>query len=299
MSEYHIPVLLKESVESLNIKPSGVYVDVTFGGGGHSAEILKHLNTGKLFGFDKDADASANVIEDSRFVFVRQDYKYITNFLKFYGIVKVDGILADLGISSHQIDTQERGFSIRYNSFIDLRMDKDNPITGRDVLNNYSEDDLKKIFAEYGELQNPGKIAKYIVNARTEKSIDTTNDIKDVFKNLINSWTENKFFAKLFQALRIEVNKELDSLKQLLLQAEGLLNPGGRLVVISYHSLEDRLVKSFTKTGKFEGEVDKDFYGNPLVKFKLITRKVIIPNDNEIEMNARSRSAKLRVAEKL
>ncbi|MDP4266003.1 MAG: 16S rRNA (cytosine(1402)-N(4))-methyltransferase RsmH [Bacteroidota bacterium] len=299
MAVYHTPVLLEKSIEGLNIDPAGVYIDATFGGGGHSREIIKHLTTGKLLGFDRDSDAARNIIEDPRFIFVQQNFRFISNFLKLYGIAKVNGIIADLGISSHQIDIADRGFSIRYNSLIDLRMDRESGITGRDIINNYQEEELKKIFREYGELNNSGRIVHLIINSRMNKSIETIDGLKEVLAPLAPKGKENKFYAKIIQALRIEVNQELDALKDFLIQANELLLPGGRLVVISYHSLEDRLVKNFIKKGKFEGEVETDFYGNRLLLFKAINNSVIVPDEKEIAENSRARSAKLRIAEKI
>jgi 16S rRNA (cytosine1402-N4)-methyltransferase len=296
---YHKPVLLKECIEGLNIKPEGVYVDVTFGGGGHSREILKHLTTGKLFAFDRDPDAAANVMDDSRFVLVRQNFRHMKNFLKFYNALPVDGILADLGVSSHQFDVAERGFSIRQDAKLDMRMGPDAPKSAFEVVNEYDEEGLKRILKNYGELPNSGRIAGAIVKKRAEASIETVFQLKDVLKPFTNRQKENKFFAQVFQAIRIEVNGEMDALNEFLLQSLEVLRPGGRLVVISYHSLEDRPVKNIIRSGKFEGEVEKDFYGNPLAPLRAINTKAIVPTAEEIEENSRARSAKLRIAEKL
>ncbi len=296
--EYHNPVLLKECIEGLNINPAGIYVDVTFGGGGHSREILKHLTTGKLYAFDQDDDAMKNKIDDERFVLIKQNFRYLKNFLKMYNALPIDGLIADLGVSSHQFDEAERGFSIRFNAKLDMRMDQNGKQTAADVLNTYSEEELKRIFKLYGELDNAGYLASIIFHNRKDKHIDTVNDLKVMITKCVKKGRENQYYAQVFQALRIEVNKELDVLQELLIQSLEVLKPGGRLVVISYHSLEDRLVKNIMRSGKFEGEVEKDFYGNQLTPFKQITRKPIVPSAEENEINSRARSAKLRVAEK-
>lgn len=296
--EYHNPVLLKECIEGLNINPAGIYVDVTFGGGGHSREILKHLTTGKLYAFDQDDDAVKNKIDDERFVLIKQNFRYLKNFLKMYNALPIDGLLADLGVSSHQFDEAERGFSIRFNAKLDMRMDQNGKQTAADVLNTYSEEELKRIFKLYGEVDNAGYLASIIFHNRKEKHIDTVNDLKVMITKCVKKGRENQYYAQVFQALRIEVNKELDVLQELLTQSLEVLKPGGRLVVISYHSLEDRLVKNIMRSGKFEGEVEKDFYGNQLTPFKQITKKPIVPSAEENEINSRARSAKLRVAEK-
>ncbi|MBL7889042.1 MAG: 16S rRNA (cytosine(1402)-N(4))-methyltransferase RsmH [Bacteroidetes bacterium] len=296
--EYHNPVLLKECIEGLNINPEGIYVDVTFGGGGHSREILKHLTTGKLYAFDQDEDAVKNKIDDPRFVLIKQNFRYLKNFLKLYNALPIDGLLADLGVSSHQFDEAERGFSIRFDAKLDMRMDQNGKVTAADVLNTYSEEELKRIFKLYGEVDNAGYLASIIFHSRKEKKIETVNDLKVMITKCVKRGKENQYYAQVFQALRIEVNKELEVLEELLTQSLDVLKPEGRLVVISYHSLEDRLVKNFMRSGKFEGEVEKDFYGNQLTPFKQITRKPIVPSDEELELNTRSRSAKLRVAEK-
>lgn len=299
MIEYHKPVLLKESIEGLNIKPDGIYVDVTFGGGGHSKEILKQLTTGKLLAFDQDEDAIKNKIDDERFILIDQNFKYISNFLKYNKILQVDGILADLGISSHQIDEATRGFSIRFDAELDLRMDRTMQISAKDIINNYEVEQLKKIFSDYGEIENSYKLAKTIDEARNNEEIKTINQLKNTIEKCAKKGKENKYYAQVFQALRIEVNNELEVLKEMLKQTLDLLKPQGRLVVISYHSLEDRIVKNFMKMGKFEGEIEKDFYGNVLTPFKLVSRKPIYPSDEEINDNNRARSAKLRIAEKI
>jgi 16S rRNA (cytosine1402-N4)-methyltransferase len=296
--EYHNPVLLKECIEGLNIDPKGIYVDVTFGGGGHSREILKHLTTGKLYAFDQDEDAIKNNIVDERFVLIRQNFRYLKNFLKMYNALPVDGLLADLGVSSHQFDEAGRGFSTRFDAKLDMRMDQNDKLTAADILNTYSEEDLKRIFKLYGEVENAGRLAYVIFHARKEKQIETVNDLKVAIEKCVRRGRENQYFAQVFQALRIEVNKELDVLKDLLTQSLEVLKPGGRLVVIAYHSLEDRLVKNIMRSGKFEGEVDKDFFGNQLTPFKQITRKPVVPTEKENEENSRARSAKLRIAEK-
>lgn len=296
--EYHNPVLLKDCIDGLNINPKGIYVDVTFGGGGHSREILKHLTTGKLYAFDQDEDAVINKIDDERFVLIRQNFRYLKNFLKMYNALPIDGLLADLGVSSHQFDEADRGFSTRFDAKLDMRMDQSAKLTAADVLNTYSEEDLKRIFKMYGEVENAGRLAYQIVHVRNEKKIETVNDLKVAIEKCVKRGRENKYYAQVFQALRIEVNKELDALKELLMQSLEVLKPGGRLVVISYQSLEDKLVKNIIRSGKFEGEVEKDFFGNQLAPYKAITRKAIIPTEEEVLENNRSRSAKLRIAEK-
>jgi 16S rRNA (cytosine1402-N4)-methyltransferase len=296
---YHDPVLLNESIEGLNIKEGGIYVDTTYGGGGHSNEILKRLGKGSLIAFDQDKDALANKPDDNRLVLINQNFRYMRNFLKLYKAVPVDGILADLGVSSHQFDEAERGFSIRFDAELDLRMNRNKGFTAKDIVNDYSVHQLKEIFQNYGELKNAWKISQMIETARKEKEISTTNQLKEILAKAAKAGQENKFFARVFQALRIEVNDELGSLKDMLIQASGVLAKGGRLVVISYHSLEDRLVKNFMKSGNFEGKIEKDFYGNPQVDFRMITRKPLVPDDDEILRNNRARSAKLRIAEKI
>jgi 16S rRNA (cytosine1402-N4)-methyltransferase len=295
---YHIPVLLKPAVDGLNIRPDGVYVDVTFGGGGHSREILKRLNDkGRLIAFDQDADAVHNTIDDRRFTLIEANFSNIKNFLRLEGIKQVDGILADLGVSSHQINKPERGFSTRFDEKLDMRMDKSADLTAYDVVNSYSEQDLKRIFFQYGDLKNAANLAKTIVKYRTEKPLKTTGQLNEIVAGHFPKIKQNKFLAKLYQAIRIEVNGEMEALKALLIQSAKLIKSGGRLSVISYHSLEDRLVKRFIRDGKFEGEAEKDFYGNISVPFKK-QGKLIVPGKNEIERNPRARSAKLRIAQR-
>ena len=296
---YHNPVLLNESVEGLNIKGDGIYVDVTYGGGGHSREILKHLTTGKLYAFDQDDDAFANKVEDEKLVLIKQNFKYMKNFLKMYNALPVDGILADLGVSSHQFDEGTRGFSTRFEGKLDMRMDKSGALTAADIVNTYDEQALVNMFSTYGEVENSKRLAACIVKERASKKINTTEESKQAIISCIPKMREQQYLAKVFQALRIAVNSELDVLKELLKQSLEVLKPGGRLSVISYHSLEDRLVKNFIKSGNFEGKVEQDFYGNKLVDFKAINRQLITPSEEELKLNNRSRSAKLRIAEKL
>jgi len=297
---YHNPVLLNESIDGLNIKGKEVLVDVTFGGGGHSKEILKRLGEGgKLFGFDQDKDAEANILADGRFELVKQNFRYLKNYLRFYGVKQVDGVLADLGVSSHQFDVGERGFSIRFDGPLDMRMNQNGELTAAKIVNEYDEANLMRIFREYGEVNIARKLTSEIIGQRAGRKIKTTNELVEIVEVLVPGKVRNKLLAQVFQALRIEVNDELGALKDMLEQACEVLKPGGRLSVITYHSLEDRLVKNFIKKGKFEGELEKDFYGNPIVKFKQITRKPILPTDEELKINNRARSAKLRVAEKL
>ncbi len=294
--EYHKPVLLKESVEGLNIKPDGIYVDVTFGGGGHSKEILSRLNEkGKLFAFDQDEDAQRNIIEDDRFTLIPQNFRFIKRYLRFYGIKKVDGILADLGVSSHQFDEAERGFSTRFDADLDMRMNKEGELSAYEVVNNYDEEKLSTILFQYSEMRNARAIAKKIVEARSEKKIKTSFELKQVLSEFVPKAVEHKVLAQIFQGIRIEVNQEIEVLKDFLLQVPEILNEGGRLSVISYHSLEDRLVKRFIRSGLFEGEPEKDFYGNITVPMKKVG-KLIVPGFSEIKENNRARSAKLRIA---
>ena len=296
---YHIPVLLHESVDGLSIKGNGTYVDVTFGGGGHSKEILRHLNSdGHLFSFDQDADAEKNIIPDSRFTFVRSNFRYLKNFLKYYQVEKVDGILADLGVSSHHFDEEERGFSFHANSALDMRMNTRAGKTAADIINTYDEEQLADVFYLYGELKNSRKLASALVKARVTRSIQTIPEFLEVIKPFFAKEREKKELAKVFQALRIEVNDEMEALKEMLQASIDVLIPGGRLVVITYHSLEDRLVKNIIKTGNFQGKAEKDFYGNLITPFSTINNKVITASDEEIANNPRSRSAKLRIAEK-
>jgi 16S rRNA (cytosine1402-N4)-methyltransferase len=296
---YHTPVLLNESIDGLAIIPEGIYVDVTYGGGGHSRAILEKLTTGKLIAFDQDADVLGNTINDDRFLLLNQNFKYLKNFLRLHNAIPVNGILADLGISSHQIDDPERGFSTRFEGDIDFRMDRRKQLNGRTVVNTWDEHELIKIFAVYGEVPNPKKLANNIINYRTTKEIITTEELKEAIGNCAPKGKEFRYQAQVFQALRIEVNGELDALKEMLIQANDVLAPGGRLVVLTYHSLEDRLVKNFIKTGNFEAVLEKDFYGNPQVPFKRISRKPITPSETELKENSRARSAKLRIAEKI
>ncbi len=297
---YHLPVMLNECIEGLNIRPDGTYVDATFGGGGHSRAILSHLGEGgRLIAFDQDADALENALDDSRFTLLNENFRHMKSFLRLHGVRSVDGVLADLGVSSHQFDVAERGFSTRLNGELDLRMDRRQEMTARDLVNSTSEEELTRILRLYGELPNAYQMAKAICRARMEKEIVTTFDLRDAVSRHLPRGMENKYLAMLFQALRIEVNGELEALKEMLQQSVDVLVPGGRLVVMSYHSLEDRLVKNFFKAGNFEGEVNKDFYGNPIVPLKPVVRKAITASEEELQVNSRARSAKLRVAEKL
>lgn len=299
MTAYHIPALLNESLEGLNICPSGVYVDVTFGGGGHSREILDRLGkNGRLIAFDQDEDAAKNIIDDRRFTFVRSNFRFLKNFLRYYNVEQVDGILADLGVSSHHFDDSERGFSFRFKGGLDMRMNRNAPKKAADILNEYSEEHLSDIFFKYGELKNARRIASSVVEYRLAKKIEKVEDLLSIIEPFTFREKEKKILAKAFQALRIEVNGEMEALTEMLMQSLQVLKPGGRLSVISYHSLEDRLVKNFFRTGNFEGVQVKDFYGNPDTPFELINRKVIVPSEEEQHQNPRSRSAKLRIAEK-
>ena len=296
---FHKSVLLKESIEALSIRPDGIYVDATYGGGGHSGEILKHLKGGKLFAFDQDEDALRNLTQDQQITMIKSNFRYARNFLKLYKAVPVDGILADLGVSSHQIDDPARGFSTRYEGDLDMRMDQAKSLSAREIINQYQEGKLIEIFREYGELENAKKIARSIVSARKEKEISTTADLKAVLGSCSVKGHENKFYAQVFQAIRIETNQELEALKALLLQSVDLLKQGGRIVILSYHSLEDRLVKNFFRSGNFQGEIKKDFYGNPILPLRVINRKPIVAGEAEIAENPRARSVRLRIAEKI
>ena len=297
-NNYHRPVLLDESIEALMIRPEGTYVDVTFGGGGHSRAILERLGPeGRLFAFDQDEDARANALDDSRFTLIGENFRHIKSFLRLHGVRQVDGIMADLGVSSHQFDVAERGFSTRMDGELDLRMDRRNPVTARDLVNTLEEDGLAALLKNYGELPNAHQMARAIVKARAEKSIDTTVELREAVRRHLPRGMENKYLAMLFQALRIEVNGELEALKEMLVQASELLVPSGRLAVISYHSLEDRLVKNFMRSGNFEGVVEKDFYGNPLSPMRQVMK--CTPSTAEVAANNRARSARLRVAEKI
>ena len=296
--EYHNPVLLQASVDGLNIKPDGIYVDVTFGGGGHSAAILKRLGpNGKLFAFDQDEDALANAIPDERFTLINENFRFIKRFLRFYGVKSVDGILADLGVSSHQFDVAERGFSTRFDAELDMRMSQKNDLNAYRVVNEYDDANLRRVFLDYGELKNAPVLARTIIQARADRPIKTTDELKEVLAKYLPERVRNKILAQIYQAIRIEVNQEMDVLKEFLEQSLEILNSGGRLSVISYHSLEDRLVKRFMKNGMFEGEPERDFFGNFSVPFKIIG-KLIVPDSAEIKSNNRARSAKLRIAEK-
>jgi len=299
MSNYHVPVMLQECIEALNIRPDGTYVDVTFGGGGHSREIMKHLGeNGRLLAFDQDADAQQNRIDDDRFEFIDQNFRYLKNFTRLHNAIPVDGILADLGVSSYQFDQAERGFSIRFDAELDMRMNQASTLTAKEVVNTYSEADLHRIFGIYGEIKNAKSLARTIVTARLNGSLNTVADLKNAINSLIPKGKENKYLAQVFQALRIEVNQELEALKDFLIQSADVLVSGGRLVVMSYHSLEDRLVKNFIAKGKFSGEVEKDFYGNDQKPFDAVSRGAITASGEEIKNNNRARSAKLRIAVK-
>ncbi|MEO2062500.1 MAG: 16S rRNA (cytosine(1402)-N(4))-methyltransferase RsmH [Christiangramia sp.] len=297
--EYHNPVLLKESVDGLNIQPGGVYVDVTFGGGGHSREILNRLGeNGKLFAFDQDKDALENAIKDSRFTLINENFRFLKRFLRFYGVKQVDGILGDFGVSSHQFNEAERGFSTRFDAKLDMRMDQTSKLSAYEVINEYDETQLRDIFYEYGELKNAPKLARTIVHERKDSPIENSDKLNEILKPLLFKGRENKILAQIYQAIRIEVNQEIEVLKEFLLQTEEILKPGGRLSLISYHSLEDRLVKRYIRSGMFKGEPEKDMFGNISVPFKKVG-KLIVPSNEEIKENNRARSAKLRIAQKL
>lgn len=298
---YHVPVLLKESVDGMNIAPDGIYVDVTFGGGGHSREILSRLSgEGRLFGFDQDDDTLQNIPEDDRFTYVKSNFRYVKNFIKYHEVDEVDAVLADLGVSSHHFDDSERGFSFRFeDSLLDMRMNKDGQKTAAKILNEYSEERLADVFYLYGELKQSRRIASSIVKARSSVEFSTVKDLLTVIDPFVAKVKEKKVLAQVFQALRIEVNEEMEALKEMLMQSLDILKVGGRLSVITYHSLEDRLVKNFFKTGNFEGVLHKDFYGNVETPFRLINNKVILPSEEEQMRNPRSRSAKLRIAERI
>ena len=296
---YHVPVLLQESVDGLDIKPDGIYVDVTFGGGGHSREILSRLGkNGHLYSFDQDEDAEKNILNDNRFTFVRSNFRYLRNWMRYYGVDQIDGLLADLGVSSHHFDDETRGFSFRFDAPLDMRMNKRSGMTAADILNNYDEEQLAVIFYIYGELKNARKIAAAIIKARSVKAIETTGDLIQITESLFPREREKKETAKLFQALRIEVNHEMDALKEMLYGAQEVLREGGRLSVITYHSLEDRIVKNIMKAGNAEGKVKQDFFGRTEAPFRQVGNKVIIPDEEEQQRNPRSRSAKLRIAER-
>jgi 16S rRNA (cytosine1402-N4)-methyltransferase len=297
---YHRPVLLNESINGLNIQPKGTYVDLTFGGGGHSREVLKKLGKhGRLIAFDQDQDAEANVPDDRRIVFIGANFRYLKHYLRYHAIEKVDGILADLGISSHQIDRPERGFSFKSESLLDMRMNVRSRKAASELLNGYTHDELARIFRDYGELRNAGAIAKAVISAREVKPLETTSDLDRALQQLIPRSHPSKFLARVYQALRIEVNDEVEALREVLLQTVELMRPGGRLVVITYHSIEDRLVKNFMRSGNLEGAISKDFYGNVESPWRVMTRNVIAPTREEIDTNNRARSAKLRIAERM
>ncbi|MTI32865.1 16S rRNA (cytosine(1402)-N(4))-methyltransferase RsmH [Xanthovirga aplysinae] len=298
--EYHQPVMLRECIEGLEIKPDGIYVDLTFGGGGHSRSILQGLENGKLFAFDQDVDAKQNAeaIENPCFTFIQANFRYLKRYLKLHGISKVDGVLADLGVSSHQFDVAERGFSTRFDAELDMRMDQDSELTAKKVINEYSEADLHRIFGMYGEVKNARSLASAIVTARINRQINTINDLKEILSRFVKRGKENKYYAQVFQALRIEVNQEMIVLEEALQQCADVIRPGGKLVVMSYHSLEDRMVKQFVQKGKFFGEVEKDFYGNELKPFQAKNKKPIVASQEEVAINNRARSAKLRIAER-
>ncbi len=298
---YHTSVLLQACIDYLHIQPNGVYVDLTFGGGGHSKEILKHLGPkGKLFAFDQDADALANVPSDPRFTLIPQNFRYLKNYLRVYGVQQVDGVLGDLGVSSHQFDEASRGFSIRFDAELDMRMNQQNPFSAKSIVNTYEAGPMIKMFKEYAEIHHASKLVQLILEARQNGSIETTGDLKEVLKPVTPKFEEHKFLAKVFQALRIEVNQEMDALKECLTQCEEVLKPGGRLVMISYHSLEDRLVKNMIRSGNVDGiEVKDVIYGTGKKIFKNLSSKPILPEEEEIKHNTRARSAKLRVAEKI
>jgi 16S rRNA (cytosine1402-N4)-methyltransferase len=295
---YHQPVLLSECIKGLNIKPEGCYADVTFGGGGHSRAIMEQLSTGHLYAFDQDEDAAANVIDDERFTFIPQNFSYFKNFIQLYHNGQLDGVIADLGVSSHQFDTPEKGFSTRFDGRLDMRMSQSNPLDAATVVNTYGLDDLTRVLSLYGELPNARQIATDIIMARDAEPIETTEQLKQSVQGRLPRGRENKVLAQVFQALRIEVNHEMEALTNFLSQCADVLKPGGRLVVLSYHSLEDRLVKNFTRTGNAEGKEEKDFFGNPITPYIIINRKPIVPSEEEIALNSRARSAKLRIAER-
>lgn len=297
--KYHVPALLNECIDGLNIQPDGVYVDVTFGGGGHSIEILKHLERGRLIAFDQDSSAEQNRPVDDRFLFLNQNFRFLKNNLRHAGLEAIDGLIADLGVSFYQFDVPERGFSFRHDSYLDMRMNQGSGVTVADLLNSMKETDLNSVLRRYGELKNSRKIAGEIVRWREISPFTTTGTLIEAISKLAPRKNENKFYARVFQAFRIEVNREIEFLKEMLLQGFEMLKPGGRMVIITYHSLEDRIVKNFFRAGNFEGVISKDFYGNSQVPMKLINKRVIVPSEDEIMQNSRSRSAKLRVAEKI
>jgi len=296
---YHQPVLLKESIGGLNIRPEGIYIDLTFGGGGHSKEILHRLDNGRLIAFDQDTDAERNVIRDDKFLFIRANFRFVKNWLKFHGITSIDGALADLGVSSWHLDMPERGFSFRFNNILDMRMNPEAALTARKVLNNYSEGKLVKVFREYGEIKNAVKLSKLVIQTREEGPIERVDDFLRGIDECLPSYYHQKYLSKVFQALRIEVNDEINALSEMLDQVTGLLRKGARFCVITYHSLEDRIVKNVFRTGNAEGNLKKDFYGHPQLVYHQVNRNVIMAGDDELKQNPRARSAKLRIAEKL
>jgi len=298
MNQFHIPVLLSQSVDGLAIRPGGVYVDATFGGGGHSREILRRLEGGKLLAFDQDEAAAGNLFPDDRLIFIRHNFRFLKNFLRYYQVEKVDGILADLGVSSHDFDEADRGFSFRYDTPLDMRMNRNSPTTAAMVVNGYTEQQLITLFREYGGIHNAGRVTSAILEARTAREIRTSGQLIQAISRCVPRATEKKYLAQLFQALRMEVNQEMAALKEFLESSKELLKTGGRLVVITYHSLEDRMVKHFFRTGNLEDRTEQDFYGNFITPFRLINRKAIVPGESEVAENPRSRSAKLRIVEK-
>jgi 16S rRNA (cytosine1402-N4)-methyltransferase len=299
LQTYHIPVMLRESVDALCVKTNGTYIDATFGGGGHSREIWNRLKKGRLIAIDQDSDAAVNAIQDKRFILIQNNFRFIRGLVRNEGIDAVDGILADLGVSSHQFDTEERGFSFRFDAPLDMRMNNKSSLTAATLVNTYTEEQLRYIFTVYGEIDNAGRVVKLLMAERGRKTINTTGELMEALKPCLPKMMEHKYLAKIFQSLRMEINNEMKALEQLLEQSLKLLKPGGRLVVITYHSLEDRLVKNFMRAGNKEGKREKDFFGNETTPFKLITRKAITPAEEEIKSNTRARSAKLRVAEKI
>ncbi|NCA85117.1 MAG: 16S rRNA (cytosine(1402)-N(4))-methyltransferase RsmH [Clostridia bacterium] len=298
MDTYHQPVLLQESISGLNLRPGGTYVDVTYGGGGHARAILDQLQGGRLIAFDQDADALANRIDDERLILIHHNFKFLKNFLQYHQALPVDGILADLGVSSHQFDEVDRGFSIRSQETLDMRMNQNQKLSAREVLNGYEEEQLTALFSNYGELPHAGAISRALIQKREQQNLTTFGQVQEATQHLAQRGKENKFYARLMQALRIEINGELEALKAFLQQSAQVLRPEGRLVVISYHSLEDRLVKNFIRAGNFEGEIEKDFFGNPSAPFQAVNRKPVMPSDAEQQQNSRSRSARLRIASK-
>ena len=298
-TKYHDPVMLKESTEALNIDPNGTYVDVTYGGGGHSAEILSKLVDGKLYAFDQDPDSQSQKRESDNLIFINQNFRFLSNYLKMYKAVPVDGLLADLGISSHQINVEDRGFAFRMEGPLDMRMSQQGDLTAEKIINEYSEQELKQVLFEYGEVKNATKVARRIIERREDNKISTTGQLVETLQDLVPARIKNRFFAQIFQALRIEVNQEMEALKELLMQLEESIKTDGIIAFITYHSLEDRLVKNFIKSGNLKGEIKKDFYGNVIKPFEAVNRKPILPSDEEIERNNRARSAKLRVAKRL